>query len=87
MAMVRRFVKRNGLSVRKTIEIKRGRQICTEDELKSWFELTQVFFSSSPDLMSATQDPSRLFNMVKIKYLIITTNVLHFFYKIIKGVT
>ena len=66
MTLVRRFVARNGLSVRKTMEIKRGRQLCTVNELMSWFDLTKSFFNSTPDLVSATRDPQRLFNQVTL---------------------
>ena len=68
--MVQRLITRRGLSVRKTIEISRGRQACTEADLDAWFNLTLSFFTSKPELNEAYQDPTRVFNQV-IKFICI----------------
>ena len=62
-SFVRRMVERNNLSLRRTGEISKGRQILTVSDLRSWQKDTQEFMSRTPELLAALQDPSRVFNM------------------------
>ena len=60
---VRRMVERHNMSLRRTAEISKGRQVLTVSDLRFWQKDTMEFFSSKPALLAAFQDPSRIFNM------------------------
>ena len=60
---VRRFIERHNISLRRSSEISKGRQILTEADLKNWQEDTLKFMSNKPELRAALKDPARIFNM------------------------
>ena len=59
---VQRFVKRNGLSLRKTSQISKGRAVISPADIKLWFKDISSFLDGRPDLLAALQDPRRVFN-------------------------
>ena len=59
---VRRLVKRHNLSLRRTSEISKGRQVLTKDDLKMWQVETEQFLLGDPKLREALMDPRRVFN-------------------------
>ena len=59
---VRRFAERNDISLRRSIEISKGRQCLTEFDLDSWQQDTESYLLSNPVLAECFQDPTRLFN-------------------------
>ena len=75
MSWVRRFATRNNLVTRATMEISKGRQIITKEELALWQADALTFFSSDPKLAEAMLDPTRIWNQdessVQVRVLII----------------
>ena len=59
---VRRLADRNNLSLRRTAEISKGRQVLTEADLRLWQKDAVDYLWSKPELVEALQDPSRIFN-------------------------
>ena len=59
---VQRFVKRNGLSLRKTSQISKGRAVISPADIRLWFKDISSFLDGPPDLLAALQDPRRVFN-------------------------
>ena len=62
MSYVRRLSEKYNLSLRRTAEISKGRQILTEADLRLWQKDTVDYLWSKPELAEALQDPSRIFN-------------------------
>ena len=62
MFFVRRLADRNNLSLRRTAEISKGRQVLTEADLRLWQKDAVDYLWSKPELVEALQDPSRIFN-------------------------
>ena len=58
----RRLALRHNLSLRRTSEITKGRQILTKDDLQLWQMETENFLFANPDLRAAMLDPRRIFN-------------------------
>ena len=59
---VRRFAERNSICLRRTVEISKGRQILTSQDLDLWQQDTENYLLSNPVLAECFKDPSRLFN-------------------------
>ena len=59
---IRRFAKRNQLSLRKTSQISKGRAVISPADIRLWFLDISSFLDSRPDLLAALQDPRRVFN-------------------------
>lgn len=59
---VRRFADRHNLVSRKTLEISKGRQIITPEDLALWQADAYTFFSSDRALAAAMLDPARMWN-------------------------
>ena len=57
-----RFAARNGLSLRKTSAISKGRAVISPVDIKLWFADISSFLDGRPDLLAALQDPRRVFN-------------------------
>ena len=62
MFFVRRLADRNNLSLRRTAEISKGRQVLTEADLRLWQKDAVNYLWSKPELVETLQDPSRIFN-------------------------
>ena len=62
MSYVRRLSEKYNLSLRRTAEISKGRQILSEADLRLWQKDTVEYLWSKPELAEALQDPSRIFN-------------------------
>ena len=62
MSFVRRFAKRNNLTLRKTYEISKGRQVLSVSDIRLWQSDTKSFLFSTEELSEAMSDPTRVFN-------------------------
>ena len=61
-----RFVQRNGLVLRRTIELSKGRERLTEDEIQSWQKETyDLLVKENPEIWN---DPHRIFNQDETSY-------------------
>ena len=58
----RRLALRHNLSLRRTSEITKGRQILTKEDMQLWQMETENFLFANPDLRAAMLDPRRIFN-------------------------
>ena len=59
---VRRFAERHSICLRRTVEISKGRQILTSQDLDLWQQDTENYLLSNPVLAECFKDPNRLFN-------------------------
>ena len=59
---VRRFVERHSVCLRRTVEISKGRQVLTANDLALWQQDTENYLLSNPVLAECFKDPRRLFN-------------------------
>ena len=59
---VRRFADRNNLTLRATMEISKGRQICSAADMDKWFKDIEELLLDDPNLAPCLEDPSRVFN-------------------------
>ena len=59
---VREFARRHNLVVRQTLEISKGRQVVTPEEVAMWQGDAYAFFSSDPEMTAALLDPGRVWN-------------------------
>ena len=50
------------LIARDTLEISKGRQVISPEDLDRWQQYTLTYLSSKPELLEALQDPDRLWN-------------------------
>ena len=62
MPFVRRFASRNNLALRMSLEISKGRQICSVSDLENWQADTQKYLLDNPRLADIFSNPSRMFN-------------------------
>ena len=58
----RRLALRHNLTLRRTSEITKGRQVLTKEDLQLWQMETENFLFANPDLRAAMLDPRRIFN-------------------------
>ena len=63
---VRRFLKRNNLKYRSSMNINGARACVTREELELWFEDVRQILTANPELIEAMADPSRQVNWVII---------------------
>ena len=61
------FFVRNNLSLRRTAEISKGRQVLTEADLRLWQKDAVDYLLSKPELVEALQDPPE--SLIKMKPL------------------
>ena len=59
---MRRFAERNNIGLRRSMEISKGRQILTAEDLSMWQNDTETYLLSNPVLAECFKDPTRLFN-------------------------
>ena len=62
MNFVRRLAERHNLSLRRSSEISKGRQILSTADLVLWQQETEKFLFGNPKLREAMMDPRRIFN-------------------------
>lgn len=59
---VRRFAERHSIGLRRSVEISKGRQILTVQDLELWQKDTEDYLLSNPVFAECFKDPRRLFN-------------------------
>ena len=59
---VRRFATRHSLTLRKTLEISKGRAVCTVADLEQWQSETAKYLLENPKFLECFSDPRRIWN-------------------------
>ena len=59
---VRRFASRHSLTLRKSLEISKGRAVCSVSDLEHWQEETFKYLVENPKFLDCFSDPRRVWN-------------------------
>ena len=62
MSFVRRFATRHSLTLRKSLEISKGRAVCFVDDLRNWQADTKQYLLESDKFVDCFSDPRRIWN-------------------------